>query len=169
MGLLAATIVTGRLRLDPLIPDDADEMVSVLNDQRLHEFTGGRPLPLDQLRARYQRLAVGRSADGSQLWFNWIMRLGAGEAVGFIQATVTDHGRSAELAWVVGLRWQGRGFASEAATAVVNWLVGEGICTVQACIHPEHHGSARVAARAGLEPSNETIAGEVVWRRPIEP
>ena len=49
-------------------------MVGVLGDQRLYAFTGGQPPTLDELRARYRRLAVGRSADGSEEWHNWIVR-----------------------------------------------------------------------------------------------
>jgi hypothetical protein len=37
----AAVIVTERLVLAPLTIDDADAMVVVLGDQRLHEFIGG--------------------------------------------------------------------------------------------------------------------------------
>ena len=41
----AATIVTERLLLIPLRPEDADEMVDVLADPRLHQFIGGHPPP----------------------------------------------------------------------------------------------------------------------------
>ena len=145
-------------------------MVSVLDDERLYDFTGGRPVPLDQLRERYERLAAGHSADGTQLWLNWITRLEPdGEAVGFVQATVTDDGQAAEVAWLVGVPWQGRGLASEAASAAVGWLVGEGVRTIRACIHPDHEASGRVASRAGLEPSGEAVDGEVVWHRSAPP
>jgi hypothetical protein len=36
---------------------------------------------------------------------------------------------------------------------------------VRALIHLDHAASARVAARAGLEPTSELVDGEVVWRR----
>ena len=140
-------------------------MVVVLGDGRMYEFTGGAPLPLDQLRERYRRLAVGRSTDGSELWFNWIVRLIAdGVAVGVVQATVAAEGSSADVAWEVGVPWQGRGIASEAAVAIVDWLVGRGVVDISACIHPDHHASARVAARAGLTATSEIVDDEVVWR-----
>ena len=37
---------------------DADEMVAVLADPALHEFTGGQPATLDELRDRYRSWAV---------------------------------------------------------------------------------------------------------------
>ena len=159
-------IRTTRLELAPLAVEDAEEMAVVLGDERMYEFTGGAPLPVEQLRERYRRLAVGRSADGSELWFNWIVRLAAeGVAVGVVQATVAADGSSADVAWEVGVPWQGRGFAAEAATAIVDWLVDQGVHDISACIHPDHHASARVAAKAGLTPTEEIVDGEVVWRR----
>jgi RimJ/RimL family protein N-acetyltransferase len=160
-----STIRTARLVLAPLAVDDADEMAVVLGDERMHEFTGGEPLPLDQLRERYRRLVVGRSADESERWFNWVVRLAdGGAAVGAVQATVAADGSSADVAWEVGIRWQGRGFASEAAVALVDWLVERGVSRVQACIHPQHEASAAVAARAGMTATTEIVDGETVWR-----
>jgi RimJ/RimL family protein N-acetyltransferase len=159
-------IVASRLTLSPLVTEDSDAMVEVLADERMHEFTGGRPLALNELRTRYQRLAVGHSADGTELWFNWIVRMTAdGQPVGVMQATVAADSASADVAWEVGVPWQGRGVASEAASAVVEWLVDHDIVLIRALIHPDHTASARVAARAGLEPTPELVDGEVVWRR----
>jgi RimJ/RimL family protein N-acetyltransferase len=165
-----STIVTGRLRLEPLVAADADEMVDVLEDERLHAFTRGRPLPLDELREHFARLVGGRSPDGSASWLNWIVRVEPGRrAIGYVQATVNEPDRSADVAWVVGTSWQGHGFATEGAVAVVDWLIGEGVRTVHAYIHPAHHASAGVATRAGLRATAETVDGEVVWRRTVAP
>ena len=165
MALSPSTVVTERLTLDPLVAADADAMFTVLDDERMHEFTGGSPLSLDELRSRYERLAVGQSPDGSELWFNWIVRTTADATpVGVMQATVAADGSSAEVAWEVGVPWQGRGLASEAATAVVSWLIEHDVPLIRALVHPDHAASQRVAAHAGLEPTNELVDGEVVWR-----
>ena len=156
------TIATGRLLLAPLRADDADELVDVLDDERLHEFTGGRPATLDELRDRYRRLAAGSTTAG-ETWRNWIVRRRAdSKAVGMVQATI--RGRTAWIAWVVGVPFQRQGFASEAAIALVDGLRGEGVEEVRAHVHPDHRASAAVAARAGLEPTRDESDGEVVWR-----
>jgi RimJ/RimL family protein N-acetyltransferase len=160
----AQGLVTERLVLTSLTEQDADVMVDVLGDEQMHTFTGGTPLSLDQLRSRYRRLAVGTSSDESETWFNWIVRLDGGQAVGVIQATVTAGGTRADVAWEIGVAWQGHGYASEAAAAVVCWLVESGIRDVTAFIHPEHLASARVAAKAGLTPTTDVVEGEVTWR-----
>jgi RimJ/RimL family protein N-acetyltransferase len=160
-----STIRTERLVLVPLAVDDAEEMALVLGDQRMYEFTGGEPLPLERLRERYRQLVVGRSADGSERWLNWVVRLADdGSAVGAVQATVAADGSNADVAWEVGVPWQGRGIAAEAARALVDWLVERGVADIRACIHPEHAASAAVAARAGLAATSEVVDGETVWR-----
>ena len=153
-------IPTTRLVLTPLRADDAAAMAGVLDDERLHEFIGGAPLPAAELAARYARLAAG-SGRPDEVWLNWIVRLGD-TPIGTVQATVTgDH---AEIAWVVGVPWQGHGYAGEAARALVAWLSGQGVRTISANIHPDHAASGAVAARAGLIRTDELIDGEYVWR-----
>jgi RimJ/RimL family protein N-acetyltransferase len=113
---------------------------------------------------RYRALAAGRSGDGSEQWLNWIVRLD-GAAVGTVQATVIEEGTAAEVAWEVGVRWQGRGIASEAGAVMVDWLLAHGVRSIVAHVHPQHDASIRVAARAGLTATAELVDGETVWRR----
>ncbi len=143
-------------------------MVDVLADERLYAFIGGKPPSLDELRDRYRRLAVGRSADGREEWHNWIVRRRSdGRAVGTVQATIVEEGRAAEVAWVIGVPWQGQGLATEAARALVRWLERRGIVTISAHVHPNHAASAGVAGRAGLTLTDEVDDGERVWSRSV--
>jgi RimJ/RimL family protein N-acetyltransferase len=146
-------------------PADADEMVGVLADQRLYSFIGGGPPDRESLRASYARQAAGQSADGTEEWHNWIVRLRPdGTAVGFVQATIVDAGAVAGIAWLIGVPWQDRGFAVEAVRGLVTWLDRRGIRTVVAHIRPDHHASGSVARRAGLEPTDEFDEdGERIW------
>ena len=160
-------ISTPRLDLVPLRPADADEMVGVLADPRLYTFTGGGPPDRESLRASYIRQIAGQRADGTEEWHNWIVRLRPdGTAIGFVQATIVAADAMASVAWLIGVPWQGRGFAVEAVRALVSWLDRYGIRTVVAHIRPDHHASGSVAARAGLEPTHELDDdGEQIWRR----
>ncbi|MFL6113091.1 MAG: GNAT family N-acetyltransferase [Catenulispora sp.] len=161
--MLRERVTTARLVLEPLTAADADDMVSVLAAPELYAFIGGEPPEVEGLRARYARLAVGGSADGSQEWHNWVVRRGEdGVAVGTVQATVSD---AADVAWVIGVPFQGRGYAVEAASALVTWLREHGVADVRAHIHPGHAASARVAERIGLIPSGVLDdEGEQIWR-----
>ena len=140
-------------------------MAEVLDDERLHEFVGGRPLSVSELRERYEALVTG-PGHTTVRWLNWIVRLRANEMpIGTVQATVAA--RTATIAWVIGLDWQSQGFASEAACALVDWLRAQGIDAIEAHVRPDHLASARVAAKAGLEPTGKIADGEQVWRLKI--
>jgi RimJ/RimL family protein N-acetyltransferase len=154
-------IATARLVLEPLRVEHADELAPALGDPELHRFIGGRPLDRAELRRRYERLVAG-SPDPDVVWRNWVIRLVREDRLaGTVQATIARG--VAEVAWVVGTPWQGRGIATEAARALVAHLRAEGIATIVAHIHPEHHASAAVAAAAGLAPTAGLCGGEVRW------
>ena len=156
---------TDRLSLVPLRADDAPEMVQVLGDPNLYTFIGGGPPTLEQLALRYRAWVVGSPRAG-EVWHNWDIReRDGGEAVGHLQATIVGDGRSSDIAWVVGTAWQGRGYATEAALALVAWLEAEGVTSITAFVHPANLASARVAEHAGLVPTDEIVDGEVAWRR----
>jgi RimJ/RimL family protein N-acetyltransferase len=161
-----STIATTRLLLDPLRIDDAAELVDVLADASLHEFTGGRPATLDELRNRYETWVRGSGLD-TELWLNWIVRLRADRvAVGTVQATIVnpDARPEAFVAWTVGRAWQRQGYATEATRGLVQWLVDNGVESVVAHIRADHIASAGVAAKAGLQATSDVVDGEVVWR-----
>lgn len=153
-----------RILLTPLTVADADEMVDVLSGDDLYAFIGGAAPTLEGLRARYARQVVGRSPDGLAEWHNWIIRRGCdGQAVGYVQATIIEGGRRAEIAWVVGVGWQRRGYATEAAQAMIDWLLARDVGSVVAHIHPGNAASAAVAAKAGLTPTDRFEDGERLW------
>jgi RimJ/RimL family protein N-acetyltransferase len=156
-------IRTDRLDLVPLEVAHADEMAVVLGDPALHAFIGGEPQAVSDLRARYERMVSG-SPDPAVTWLNWVVRdRRSGELTGTVQATITDAGGQAEIAWVVGTRWQGHGIATEAARALVGWLHEHDVHTVIAHVHPEHSASAAVALAAGLRRTEQWQDGEVRW------
>ncbi|GGL92576.1 acetyltransferase [Streptomyces fumigatiscleroticus] len=176
-ALTAQVFGTGRLDLLPLRVAHAEEMAAVLSDPALHTFIGGTPDTPQALRSRYRRLSAG-SPDPAVSWLNWVIRLrDEGCPTGTVQATVVRPGRGhrgdgpiAEIAWVVGTPWQGRGIATEAARGLVAWLGRQQVHTVVAHIHPGHRASAAVATAAGLRATGERREGEIRWlRRGTEP
>ncbi len=159
-------MVTARLALHPLRVDDAEEMVIVLGDPALYEFTGGQPATLGELRARFAALTRG-SGSSSELWLNWVVRRRAdATAIGTVQATVvtSDGSSTGFVAWIVGTPWQRRGYAGEAAAALVGWLAEQGVESIVAHIRADHDSSAGVAAHAGLRRTDEVVDDELVWR-----
>lgn len=159
-------VQSARLILTALSPDDATEMADVLADQHLYEFIGGEPPTAAQLRRRYAAQAVGVSPDGGEDWLNWIVRLKESRAaVGYVQATVERDTGTAELAWVIGVRWQRRGYATEAVTTMIEELRRRGVHRLIAHVTADHPASERVAAHVGLVATDRVVDGEIEWAR----
>ena len=168
-----AVLTTERLGLVPLTAGDADAMAPVLGDERLHEFIGGTPATPSGLRDDFARLAAG-SSNPDVLWLNWIVRRRTdGQPLGTVQATVScgDGRWIANVAWVIGVDWQNQGFASEAARALVAWLLEHGASRGRRAHPPRSSrvgggrepGRARTDRRAGGRRAGlaKTAAGRV--------
>jgi RimJ/RimL family protein N-acetyltransferase len=152
--------------LVPLQAEDADELCDVLDDERLHDFTGDRLSSVAELRDRFVLLAAGSPRKGED-WLNWVVRRRLdSQALGTVQVTMRSvQGRSvARLGWIIGIPWQSKGYASEAAVALVEWVRRQGVDEIGAHIHPGHRASEIVAARAGFRQTEEEFEGERVWR-----
>ncbi len=159
-----------RVVLEPLREEHAEEMALVLGDPRLYEYTGGQPMSAHELLSLYQRQIAGPSDERGEQWLNWIVRrVDDDVAIGFVQATVSGEAQGeADIAWVIGMPWQGRGYATEAGLAMVQLLKASGVTKLNAHIHPRHRASAKVAKRLGLTATTEVDPdGEVIWRRDV--
>ncbi|MDJ0338623.1 GNAT family N-acetyltransferase [Cryobacterium sp. PH31-O1] len=159
-------VTSVRLRLEPLSVEHALGMVEVLADASVYEYTGGEAPSLEQLQSRYAAQSIGHSKDGSQGWFNWIVKSRDGDAsIGFVQATVAQNGPGfvADIAWVISPLHQGQRMASEATKAMTDWLRSKGVSSFVAYVHPEHHASMGVAQNQGLHPTLLMENGEIRW------
>lgn len=160
------TLESERLELAPMVEGDSAALFALLKDPEIHAFTGGQPpASADDVRATIRRRESRRSPAGDELWLNWTLRLRDDRTVvGYVQAGVKE-GR-ADMAWIVGVAFQRRGFGSEASRRVLKWLRHQlQLHEVGARIHPDHIASRRLARSVGLRPTGEhTDDGEEVWR-----
>ncbi len=114
---------TGRIVLEPLEPRHASELFGPLQEERLYRFIPQEPPATESaLRDRYERLAVGRSPDGNEVWLNWAAReRKTGSIIGTFQATVHAN-HSADIAYIVFGPSQRHGFAAEGARRMLDHL-----------------------------------------------
>jgi RimJ/RimL family protein N-acetyltransferase len=159
----SVTIKTLRLSLDPMMASHASAMFPILSDQKLYKFTRDDPPESEKsLGERYRYLEGRQSPDKAQLWLNWLVHLeDDGTPIGYVQATVSE--THADIAWLIGSLWQGNGYASEAALAMVQWLGENAVKTIRARINSDHLASQRVAENAGLSKSDLVEDEEDVW------
>ena len=156
-------IETDRLRLTPILREDAQNLFSVISDPALYVHTGQKPPEsVGALGEAYASREARMSPDRQELWFNWAVRDRASkEPIGYMQASVAA--TQADVAWVIGSRWQMRGYGSEAAKAVIQWLFALGVPQVRARINPRNLASRKVALNADLRPTGDFADGEEVW------
>jgi RimJ/RimL family protein N-acetyltransferase len=60
-------------------------------------------------------------------------------------------GEDAEIAWQTGPKYQGQGYATEAAGTLIRWAFSAGLPEVFAVSRPSNRAGARVAERLGME------------------
>ncbi len=135
--------------LEPLCQSHAAPLFAILAEPELWSLTDSAPpVSLEELAARYRRLESRRSPDGSQTWLNWAIVTDAGP-IGFVQATV-EH-QIAEIAYVVGRAYEGRGYASVAVGDMLARLRGNyGVATFVATVDARNAASLRLLARLGF-------------------
>ncbi|MFE1884125.1 GNAT family N-acetyltransferase [Streptomyces diastatochromogenes] len=120
------SISTERLVLRPLDEDDVPALAEMMNDEQVAAWTDvSQPFTADGARhwiteyAPTERTA-GRGLDLAVTEF-LTQRL-----VGIVQLTKTNwHIRSTELSYIIAPWARGEGYASEAALATAQWLLGD--------------------------------------------
>lgn len=141
---------TPRLSLEPQVAAHAEEMFDVLSDPAIYEFENEPPRSLEWLRERYSRLETRRSSDGEQRWLNWVVRLASGKPIGYVQATVYPDGQ-ASIAYELGSRFWGFGYASESVQALMRELVERyDVREFSAVLKKHNHRSLRLLERLGF-------------------
>ncbi len=161
-------LFTPRLTLVPQTRGHAEALFPILENPLLHRYTGNNPPSSEQqLFQWFTNLESRQSPKGDQLWFNWVLMTDTDTPIGYVQATLSQPKNKRKplgyLAWVIGVDWQQRGYATEAMQCVVGWLDSLGFCHLQASIHPNNVGSQGVARNLNMVLTSEVIDGEQVW------
>ena len=150
-------------------------LFDALNDERVGRYIGGPDVTtVEALYARVEHLRLGPPPEARQLWLNFAVLLDA-TVVGRVEATV--HSGLAEIAYLIGPRFWGRGFGLEAATLLLEEVAREGVSDFWATTEPGNFASAEVLARLGFEETDPSTAplllsydiGDRIFYRSDEP
>lgn len=157
----APTIETERLVLRAHRPSDLDAMTGMWGDAGVTRFIGGRPFSREECWARLLRYAGLWPTLGFGYWA--IKDKADGRFVG--EAGFADFKRTMtpsieglpEAGWVFAPSSHGRGFATEAVTAMLGWADKNPSIEKTVCIiHSDHSLSLRVAAKLGFREAART-------------
>lgn len=148
-------IETRRLLLRLPTPDDFKDSLAMMRDETVARHIGGKPLTREESWTRFLRHV------GHWQLFDfgfWIVREKRGGAfvghVGlgdFRREMTPDFGGAPEIGWVLARSAHGKGYATEAAQAAIDWMGVHHRPTRLVCmIEPENAASLRVAAKCGF-------------------
>jgi RimJ/RimL family protein N-acetyltransferase len=150
-------IDAGTLMLEPQTAMHAEEMFAVLSDPAIYEFENQPPSSAEWLRARFEKLESRRSADGTEQWLNWVIRISGSGLIGYVQATVRRDGNAAIAYEMSSAHW-GRGLARRATEAMLGELAEHyRVTTFFAVAKLENFRSIRLLERLGFLNANSEL------------
>jgi RimJ/RimL family protein N-acetyltransferase len=154
-------IVTDRLRLRAHVLQDFAATAALWADPMVTRFIGGRPFSAEEAWARLLRYAGHWSYMGFGYWAveerasgSFVGEVGFAENKRDLQPSIHN---IPELGWVLIPRAHGRGYATEAARAALDWGSTHLSAASTVClIHPENVASIRVAGKCGFSEYSHT-------------
>ncbi len=142
---------TARLELRPLTPGDAPFLLRILNDPDFVRFVGDRGVRTVEQAGEYlrERMLEPFARDG---YGQFLVRVAAtGEAAGTCGLLKRDALDDVDLGFAFLPAFRGRGYAREAAAAVLEHARDDlGIPRVVAITAPDNDRSARLLEQLGL-------------------
>ena len=154
---------TPRLRFREMTPADVDAMAALLGDPDVMRF-----YPAPKTREQAEAWIAWNQANYARHGYGlWIIETLAGDFVGDCGLTWQQvNGESKlEVGYHVATRWQGRGFATEAARACRDYARAHvDTSELVAIVHPDNRASQRVAEKIGMHRVEDDRGGPTVRR-----
>ena len=151
-------LTTARLRLEPYVDAHLEALNAMNNDPEVYRFLSGEPETLAQTQAIIDRVKA-RWAEVGYSWWS-LMDRESGELVGAAclqnlrreKTPLPDNDCPLEIGWRLRRDRWGRGLASEAAVAIVDFGFDvRGADELLAVCVPENTASSGVMTRLGMQ------------------
>jgi len=143
------TLTTGRLTLRPCVAEDAEAIQRLVSDIEIARNTLNIPHPYpDGGAAEWIAKHAGPLEDDQEIVFVIVVR-DSGELAGVMGLVPKKHDR-AEIGYWIGVPYWGRGYATEAARAVIAYAFEAGFNRVEAEHFSRNPASGRVMQKAGM-------------------
>lgn len=151
-----------RVRLDLLRPDDFDALYAIQSDPEVCRYLLYEPRSPERVHEVLERDAAATRLAEAEDFVQPAIRT-AGRMVGtmyFTLSSVAD--KTAEIGWLLDPRFQGRGYAREAAALLLDLAFGElGLHRVYAELDPRNDASVALCLRLGMR--HEAHFREHMW------
>lgn len=145
-------IETERLILEPIIEAHAPLLWSLLQDEKLYRFIPQDPPTLESLQQRYKKWSARTSPDKKEIWLNWaVCAREQDHYIGHFQAGFSEK-KGFSIAYTIGSRFQGQGYATEGMASVINFLrVKMNATHIKSWVDTRNEPSIRLMNRLGIE------------------
>jgi [ribosomal protein S5]-alanine N-acetyltransferase len=153
---------TDRLIIRPWTMEEADAAFAIYGDSEVMRYVGdGRPSPdIETMRASLAKL-IERDR-GKQLGLWALEKRDSGEVIGSGLLKPLPDNSDIEVGYHLAQKWWGQGYATEAATALVEYgLSNVGLSRIVGVTYPENVASQRVLTKAGLVHKGKSRYGEI--------
>jgi RimJ/RimL family protein N-acetyltransferase len=172
--LQAPVLETERLRLRSWRKEDFRPYHAILQHPDVHRHFGPDPMSAEEAWRRLTSAAGGWQFNGFGTWA--VERRNDGKLVGNAgiftgwRAMEPEFGEEPEMGWIFAAETHGKGMASEACRAVLDWTEANLDPTpIWAIIAPANEPSLKLAEKLGFERLSETVYHNdptVVLKRP---
>lgn len=148
--MTAPTLTTARLTLRPIAAADHDGYTAIWSDAEFVRYIGGRIPDRDAVWHAMASNAGCWALTGVGPWS--VVERDSGQLVGRAGLWDEPGWPGVEAVWFIGRPWWGRGYATEAATAAIDWVFATrpDLDQVVSVITPANVRSVRVAERLGM-------------------
>ena len=157
---LPAIAETERLVIRPWRPEEAPRLLDILSRVEVARWLGdGEPRLLKDLAEAHERIERYRELSSQPPRGRWAIEVReTGLVVGSTVIDVLPDAEAGELeiGWHLHPDSWGHGYASEAAEAVLAWVLARGPSEIFALTNLDNHPSQAVARRIGMEDLGET-------------
>ncbi len=151
--LTLPTIETSRLRLRPPAESDLPAMPAVFNDPDIYAYTRNIPHPYGDAEARAALERYARLAHEGRGLVLFPEERATGAMVGLVVLAIERDKNEAELGYAIGRAWWGKGYATEASRALLEYgFKALGLDRIHAHAMVRNPASARVLAKLGMKP-----------------
>jgi RimJ/RimL family protein N-acetyltransferase len=160
------TLTTRRLVLRPFTLADAPEVNRLVGDRRIADTTLNIPHPYDEAMAEAW---IGAHAEAAERGESVTLAIAEkdGSLVGAVALAIARAQQRAELGYWIAVPHWGRGYATEAAAAMVDYAFGTlGLRRVVAHCLTRNVGSARVMEKVGMQREGTLRAHVMKWDVP---
>lgn len=144
------TLTTQRLTLRPYTPEDIDPLHRLLNEgDVLRYFPNPTPPSLEQVEKWVSHFLAHWQEQGYGWWA--LDQPGDPSLMGWCGLTFLPETGETEVAYLLGRRHWGKGFATEAAAAALGFGFEQlALRRIIGLVHPDNRGSQHVLEKVGM-------------------